>query len=90
MAVLHLNARYWKPIQSGLSDGTDMETVKSITEFDNTHFYDSTYNLKEPLSPHESAKREGVKIELEKFYVPSCDSPLIIEGAGGTSKSKKY
>ena len=81
--MLHLNAQYWKPVQSGIEGAVDAKRVEEITQFDSTHFHDSTYSLKEPLSPHEAARREGVNINLENFQVPDTSSPLIVEGAGG-------
>jgi dethiobiotin synthetase len=39
--------------------------------------------LKEPLSPHEAAKREGLVIDMAKLQAPECNRPLVVEGAGG-------
>jgi dethiobiotin synthetase len=80
-----LRGIYWKPVQSGLDDVTDREWVQEKTGLPDTHFRPETYRLKLPISPHASAKREGVRIDLEKFQIPEVESPdhLIIEGAGG-------
>lgn len=80
--MLHLGADYWKPVQAGL-DETDRCTVQQITGFDDTRFHACSYELTQPLSPHESAKRDGVEIDMQKFQLPLTDKPLIVEGAGG-------
>jgi dethiobiotin synthetase len=85
MLMSGLNARYWKPVQSGLTDITDTEWVKKHTGLDDTRFFKETYRLKEPLSPHTSAALEGIHIDMERFIIPETneDETLIIEGAGG-------
>ena len=80
--MLHMNAHYWKPIQSGLEE-KDIDTVKSYTNLPETYFHPSVFELTQPLSPHESAKRDAVQINLSDFKIPRSQSPLIIEGAGG-------
>ncbi len=82
-AMLHLNAKYWKPIQSGIEEATDAQTIATITGCENDAIFPCTYELKQPLSPHESAKRDGVSMELSAFNMPDTDGPLIVEGAGG-------
>ncbi len=82
-AMLHLDANYWKPVQSGIKPPTDTQWVQQITGFSHTRFYEETYRLRQPLSPHEAAKRDGIKIEMSAFVMPDTDRPLIIEGAGG-------
>ena len=79
---LHLSAKYWKPIQCGLEPATDSERVAQLIERSDV-IYPSVYELEAPQSPHEAAKREGVRIELEKFIMPQSEDPLIVEGAGG-------
>ncbi len=81
--MLHLKAKYWKPVQSGMEDETDAEAIVSITECESDAVFPSTYELQEPLSPHEAAMRDGVTIELSAFNLPETDTPLIVEGAGG-------
>jgi dethiobiotin synthetase len=78
-----MQADYWKPIQSGTSEGMDSETVKSLISNSKTVIHPESYLLKEPLSPHFAAKLEGVEIELEKIVIPVTNNHLIIEGAGG-------
>jgi dethiobiotin synthetase len=78
-----LLADYWKPIQSGIVEGKDSDTVKSLISNTKTVFHPETYLLNEPLSPHFAAKLDGVTIELDKIQLPSTHNNLIIEGAGG-------
>jgi len=93
-----LHANYWKPIQSGVVEGKDSDTVKSLITNDTSVFYPETYLLNEPLSPHFAAKIDGIEIELQKIHaqflsdinsqkssITSVESHnhLIIEGAGG-------
>jgi dethiobiotin synthetase len=74
-----LGAAYWKPIQSGLLDGADGETV---AELGVTRVLTEAYRLTEPLSPHRAAEIDGVTIDPARLVPPSND-PLVIEGAGG-------
>ena len=80
-AMIHTNARYWKPVQAGL-DQTDEATVRALSEAADDRFVATTYSLPEPLSPHESARRAGVEIDMATLNLPN-DGPLIVEGAGG-------
>jgi dethiobiotin synthase len=71
-------------VQSGTDEGTDASFVQNLTGFDADHFYDSTYLLREPLSPHAAAKIDGVEIDMKRFALPSfTQNTLVIEGAGG-------
>lgn len=81
--MLHLNADYWKPTQSGLKPPTDTQWVQQITGFSHNRFFEETYRLRQPLSPHEAAKRDGLKIDISAFEIPQTERSLIIEGAGG-------
>ena len=83
MLTLGLNAHYWKPIQSGIEDGTDTKTVKMLTGLPDDRFLPEAYVLTEPLSPHRSAEFDDVEIEIERLGQPQINGPLIIEGAGG-------
>jgi dethiobiotin synthase len=80
--MAHLNAQYWKPIQSGLEE-KDIDRMKAYTGVDHQRFFASTYELTQPLSPHESARRDGVTIDMNNFTLPETNHNLIIEGAGG-------
>jgi len=80
-----LDGFYWKPIQSGLHEGTDTEWVKEKTGLPADHFFPEAYRLTLPLSPHASALHDRVRIDLESFHIPDVPASghLIIEGAGG-------
>ena len=80
--MVHYQYHYWKPIQSGM-DSPDTETIQKITGFDDSFFSPPAYELQQPLSPHESAKRDGIKIELANFLLPRKKTKIIVEGAGG-------
>ncbi|MEX0780647.1 MAG: dethiobiotin synthase [Balneolales bacterium] len=82
--VKGLQAAYWKPIQSGLAGETDTEWAYRNTGLPVTHFLPERYRLTKPLSPHLSARLDGVKINLNDFHLPEYEqNHLIIEGAGG-------
>ena len=79
----HLEADYWKPVQSGELENTDTMKVKSLVSNSKTVFHPEQFKLVQPLSPHASAEIDGVEIELEDFNLPSTTNHLVIEGAGG-------
>ncbi len=81
--VQALKGNYWKPVQSGLADGTDTATVQNLVCHDDLVLFPSIYELKQPLSPHEAARRDGVKIAMNRFRLPKSERPLVVEGAGG-------
>jgi len=85
MLVLALDAFYWKPIQSGLTDGTDTETVAALTGVDRASLLREAYRLRQPLSPHRSAELDGVTIDPAALVLPAIPPGrwLIVEGAGG-------
>lgn len=74
-----LGAAYWKPIQSGLLDGADGETVAALGV---QRVLPEAYRLTDPLSPHRAAELDDVTIDPARL-VPPTDDPLVIEGAGG-------
>jgi dethiobiotin synthetase len=76
-----LEADYWKPVQAGLP--RDSETVKNLVSNTRTTVHPETYLLKTPASPHASAKRDGVVINISDLKLPEASQDLIIEGAGG-------
>lgn len=78
-----LNGYYWKPIQAGVSDGTDSQTVARLSGLPPERILPEAYRLRLPASPHLAAAAEGIKIDPDALQPPGCDAPLIIEGAGG-------
>ncbi|MCD9146320.1 dethiobiotin synthase [Pseudophaeobacter flagellatus] len=78
--VQALQASYWKPVQSGLEEETDSETVERLS---GGAVLAEAYRLQHPASPHLSAEAEGVEIDPESLTLPQLDGPLVVEGAGG-------
>lgn len=78
-----LQADYWKPIQSGDLHQSDSSTIESLISNTKTVIHPEAYRLTQPLSPHLSAKLDGVSIKLDKMLLPKTENHLIVEGAGG-------
>lgn len=85
LLTLGLNGTYWKPVQSGLDPISDTDYVRKVTQLDDSHFLPERFRLTQPLSPHLSARLDGVEIHLSDFSLPKSvpHAPLIVEGAGG-------
>lgn len=83
--VAGLKAHYWKPVQTGLNEGTDTDWISRHTAIPESRIHRETYSLQEPLSPHAAAVLEDVEIKLEAFAIPDVpdDAFLVVEGAGG-------
>ncbi|MEP6786585.1 MAG: dethiobiotin synthase [Sphingomonadales bacterium] len=73
-----LKIPYWKPIQAGLEEETDSETVARLTSVE---IIPEAYRLATPASPHLAAERDGITIDAASLLPPT--GTLIIEGAGG-------
>lgn len=78
-----LTADYWKPVQAGGLDFTDTNAVQQLVSNPTSHFFEETYRLNTPASPHYAAELDGIEIDLKAFQVPETEQNLIIEGAGG-------
>ncbi len=77
-----LGARYWKPVQAGLADGSDAASVVTLgVPIDRV--LPEAYRLTTPCSPHLAAEIDGVTIDPDRLALPEVDGPLIVEGAGG-------
>ncbi len=76
-----LQGSYWKPVQSGLEEETDSETVHRLAP--ECPVLPEPWRLQLPASPHLSAETEGVEIDPAALNIPHCDRPLVVEGAGG-------
>ena len=81
--VAQLGACYWKPIQAGNHPETDSDIVRRLSGVAEGRILAEAYVLPEPIAPHEAAQRAGVSIDLARLVPPSCDRPLVVEGAGG-------
>lgn len=73
-----LGIPYWKPIQAGLDEETDRETVARLAGVETLP---EAYRLNTPASPHLAAEIDGVTIDTAGLAPPP--GPLVIEGAGG-------
>lgn len=78
-----LDGYYWKPVQSGLEDETDSETVARLGGVPRARILPEVYRLATPASPHLSARLAGVAINPDRLVPPVIERPLVIEGAGG-------
>lgn len=78
-----LEADYWKPIQAGDLDYSDSHQVKTYVSNDRTKFFENSYALNTPASPHYAAAIDGVTIDLKNIIEPQTNNHLVIEGAGG-------
>ena len=74
-------AEYWKPVQSGSLEICDYDSVADLVP--GAVIHPSAYVLREPLSPHQAARLDGVQIDLARIRLPKTTAPLIVEGAGG-------
>ncbi len=78
-----LEADYWKPVQAGDLDQSDTHKIKAYVSNSKTKFYENSYALNTPASPHYAAEIDGVTIDLAKIATPKTKNHLVIEGAGG-------
>jgi len=78
-----LKADYWKPIQAGELDYSDIKKVQELVSNLATKFHPSSYRLKTPMSPHAAAAIDKTTIAIEKIHRPQTKNNLVIEGAGG-------
>jgi dethiobiotin synthetase len=78
-----LGGCYWKPIQSGLDEETDSETVLRLGRIPPQRILPEAWRLRTPVSPHLSAELDTVTLDPYALKPPDTNSPLIIEGAGG-------
>ena len=75
-------AHYWKPVQSGLMDGADADTVAHLSGAPRERILPEAYRLAQPLSPHRAAELDGLVIDPTRLALPP-QRPLVVEGAGG-------
>jgi dethiobiotin synthetase len=77
-----LGARYWKPVQAGLADGSDTASVVALG-VPADDILPEAYRLTTPCSPHLAAEIDGVAIDPDRLALPRVDGALVVEGAGG-------
>ena len=79
--------RYWKPVQTGLDEDDDTETVRRIAAASSREIFAAGIRLSRPLSPHQAARLEHRSIVLDDLITLASIQPpgefWIVEGAGG-------
>jgi dethiobiotin synthase len=79
--------RYWKPIQTGIEQDNDTETVRQLSGAIPARILDEGIRLPRPLSPHLAARLHGTTISLTDVLSIAARQPAsdrwIVEGAGG-------
>ena len=83
LLVEGLEARYWKPVQSGVEGGGDRDRVAALLDLPAERIVPEAYRLAAPVSPHWAAEREGVAIDPARLALPPGAGPLVVECAGG-------
>jgi len=73
-----LGVPYWKPVQAGLDEETDSETVARLVH---APLVPEAYRLATPASPHLAAAIDNLRIDPDQLMPPT--GPVVIEGAGG-------
>jgi dethiobiotin synthase len=76
-------ARYWKPVQTGIETDNDTAEVRRLTGRSTDR--DDGIRLLNAVSPHLAAARAGIRIDLESLteWTASDEENWIVEGAGG-------
>jgi dethiobiotin synthetase len=85
LLVAALGAVYWKPVQTGASEGTDRESVRRWAGATDECLPPERYRFDPPVSPHLAARQAGVQITLDALEFPAAPAgrKWIVEGAGG-------
>ena len=78
-----LKADYWKPIQAGDLDNSDTHKVKRYVSNNKSIFFENSYALNTPASPHYAAAVDNIILDLKKIVEPVTQNHLVVEGAGG-------
>jgi len=78
-----LDGAYWKPVQAGLADETDAQTVRRLAELPADRVLPEAWALHTPASPHLAAEIDGVEIDPDALSLPASDRVVVVEGAGG-------
>jgi dethiobiotin synthetase len=85
LLVAALDAVYWKPVQTGASEGTDRESVRHWAQASEERLPLERYRFDSPVSPHLASREGGIRISLDAFELPEAPAGRrwIVEGAGG-------
>ncbi len=81
--VRGLKSYYWKPIQSGIENETDSQSILRLSGIKKEKILKEAYIFNKPVSPHWAAEIDGKKIDTNLLKIPSIDGSLVIETAGG-------
>lgn len=79
------NVVYWKPVQTGIEEDNDTETVRNLALCSDDEIHETGIRLEKPLSPHLSARLAGRRISIGEILKMKIDDSRfwIVEGAGG-------
>ena len=83
LLVQGLNAIYWKPIQSGIEDGSDTDRIRKLLNLSQERWIPEVYKFQSAVSPHWAAEIDNEIVNPNLLKLPNVRSPLIIETAGG-------
>jgi dethiobiotin synthetase len=85
LLVAALDAVYWKPVQTGASEGTDRESVRRWSEASDDRLPLERFRFDPPVSPHLASRVAGIRIALDAFELPEAPAgrKWVVEGAGG-------
>ncbi|WP_205529540.1 dethiobiotin synthase [Taibaiella koreensis] len=78
-----LQADYWKPVQAGAPDQTDLMTVQQLVSNPVSRCHPEAIRLKLAASPHHAAACENKTYDCREFQFPLTDNLLLVETAGG-------
>lgn len=87
-----LELAYWKPIATGSDSERDSATVAELTALaaPEIEIRLEMHLLRDPVSPHLAARREGVTIDIDaiaeawsRWQSVSPERGVVVEGAGG-------
>lgn len=78
-----LGADYWKPVQAGNVDNSDLKVVRDLITNGAERVHAEAVLLTEPMSPHAAAAIDKVVIDHKQFSWPVTTKTLLIETAGG-------
>ncbi len=78
-----LEADYWKPIQAGDLNNSDIHKIERLVSNSKSVFHKNSFALNTPMSPHAAAEIDGLQIKLSDIKEPKTKNHLVIEGAGG-------
>jgi dethiobiotin synthase len=88
-ALLHRYgaAGYWKPVQTGIEEDDDTETVRRLAGAGDARLLREGVRLPRPVSPHLAARLSGTTIEVPHLVAIAARQPpagrWVVEGAGG-------